>query len=76
MKKILMKYLFSALLCALLLIGCSENKKEVLTVKETTVKPFTPPVSYESALIKADEILAQLSIEEKIELIGGHIGFL
>jgi len=75
MKKILMKYLFSALLCALLLIGCSENKKEVLTVKETTVKPFTPPVSYESALIKADEILAQLSIEEKIELIGGHNWF-
>lgn len=53
-------------------MSCSETKKEITTIKEETVIPFTPPVSRKIAYAKADEILAQLSIEEKIELIGGH----
>ncbi|NLP57285.1 glycosyl hydrolase [Lutibacter sp. B1] len=45
------------------------------TFKEEPVKPFSPPVSYEESSKKADEFLTQLSVEEKIELIGGHNWF-
>ena len=70
-----MKYFVSIFFCSLLVLGCSENKKDIITIKEEAVKPFTPPISYEAATKKADEILAQLSIEEKIKLIGGHNWF-
>jgi beta-glucosidase len=67
-----MKYLLSIILCSLLILSCSEKKIEMITIKEESVKPFIPPVSYEDASKKADEILAGLTIEEKINLIGGH----
>ena len=35
-------------------------------------KPFRPPISYKEADRKAESILKKLSIEERIELIGGH----
>ena len=35
-------------------------------------KPFQPSVGYEEAGKKAELILAELTIEEKIEMIGGH----
>jgi beta-glucosidase len=35
-------------------------------------KPFIPPVSFDSADTKAERILATLTIDEKIEIIGGH----
>jgi len=70
-----MKNLLATILCSLLILGCSETKTEMKTFKEEAVKPFTPPVSYDEASKKADEILAQLTIEEKINLIGGHNWF-
>lgn len=36
---------------------------------------FVPPVSFEAADRRADEVLAKLSIEQKIELISGHNSF-
>lgn len=35
-------------------------------------KPFHPPIAYEEALNKADSLLAGFSLEQKIDLIGGH----
>jgi beta-glucosidase len=40
--------------------------------KESRFQPFEPPVPYETAMAKADSILQQMSLEEKIEMIGGH----
>jgi len=39
---------------------------------ETAFKSFKPPIAYEEAKKKAVEIVNQLSLEEKISLIGGH----
>jgi len=39
---------------------------------ETVFKPFEPPIAYEEAKKKAIKILNQLTLEEKISLIGGH----
>jgi beta-glucosidase len=38
----------------------------------TEFKPFKPPINYAEAFKKADSILAKLSIEQKVDLIGGH----
>jgi len=35
-------------------------------------KPFEPKVSFEDAGKKADEILSKLTVDEKIQLLGGH----
>jgi len=40
--------------------------------KEAAFKPFNPPVSYESAMAKAEGILQQMTLEEKIAMIGGN----
>ena len=39
---------------------------------ETEFQPFEPPIAYEEAKKRAVEIINQLSLEEKISLIGGH----
>jgi len=38
----------------------------------TEFKPYVPPIGYEAASKRADSLLAKLSIEQKVELIGGH----
>jgi beta-glucosidase len=38
-------------------------------------QPFHPPISYEVADKRADSVLAQLSTDEKIQLINGHKTF-
>jgi beta-glucosidase len=40
--------------------------------KEAEFQPFEPPVPYETAMAKAESILKQMSLEEKIAMIGGH----
>jgi beta-glucosidase len=40
--------------------------------KEVPFQPFEPPVSYETAVAKAERIITKMSLEEKIEMIGGH----
>jgi beta-glucosidase len=54
----------------IILIGC----KSEIKIEET--KKFSPPVSYEEAGKWADSIVAQMTLNEKITLIGGnHIYF-
>jgi beta-glucosidase len=38
-------------------------------------KPFIPPVSFQAADRRAEGILSQLTLEEKMQLIGGHHKF-
>jgi beta-glucosidase len=57
-------------LIALIIMGFTSCSKQTQICDE--FKPFTPPVSFDSADARAEEILAQLTLEEKIELIGGH----
>lgn len=40
--------------------------------KEAQFQPFEPPIPYETAMAKAERVLEQMSLEEKIEMIGGH----
>ena len=40
--------------------------------KEVELKPFKPPVAYEEVMTRADSIVQLMTIEEKIEMIGGH----
>jgi beta-glucosidase len=40
--------------------------------KEDPFQPFELPVPYETAMAKAERILEKMSLEEKIEMIGGH----
>ena len=68
-----MKYLASTLILFLLLISCNKTEKSNLKImKETTVTPFQPTMSFEEGLVKADTLLKTLNIDEKINLIGGH----
>lgn len=46
-------------------INCSVMKSQY-------IKPFAPPVSFEKADERASAILQQMSLEDKILLIGGH----
>lgn len=39
------------------------------------VEPFEPPVPFEEATRRADEILAHLTVDEAIELLGGYSRF-
>jgi len=39
---------------------------------EAQFKPFEPPIPYEAAVAKADSILQQMSLKEKIAMIGGY----
>jgi beta-glucosidase len=39
---------------------------------QTGFRSFVPPVSYEEADKRAEKILEKMSLEEKIQLIGGH----
>lgn len=38
----------------------------------TDFEPFSPPVEYEDACLRADGLLSGLSLKQKIDLIGGH----
>lgn len=48
--------------------SCKQPSKTILS----DFKPFIPPVDYETADKRADSLLEKLSVDEKIELIGGH----
>jgi beta-glucosidase len=66
-----MKKVFDLFAFVILLSGCHssfENEFE----KEIHFNPFQPPVPYEIALAKADSIIKLMTLEEKIEMIGGH----
>lgn len=60
------------IILSLVLISCQTNSGKLPRANVPEFIPFTPPVGYEEAFQKADAILSQLTIDERIELIGGH----
>lgn len=66
-----MKKLFVLCIIVFLFAGCQyTNAKDFK--KEAQFQPFKPSIPYETAMAKADRVLQQMSLEEKIEMIGGH----
>ena len=67
-----MKYFLSLRIFVLLLCIPINIHSQNYARQMKEVKPFEPPISYEQAGKTADSILAHLSVEDKIQLIGGH----
>lgn len=60
-------------LFAFFLFACaSPPKQEIAEVRVEPVTAFSPPVDIDLALEQADSILEVMSVEEKIQLVGGH----
>lgn len=63
-----------------LLVSCNEGTNDTTENGnvENPEKPvkFTPPVSEEVALKKADSVVALMNLDEKLDLIRGHRGFI
>lgn len=66
-----MKRLIPVLLVMILISACSAPPVQEYKT-DTMFKPFQPPVAYHDAKAQAIEILNQMTIDEKISLIGGH----
>jgi beta-glucosidase len=66
-----MKKVFTLFVFVILLSGCQSSFDNEFE-KETPFNPFQPPVPHETALAKADSIIKLMTLEEKIEMIGGH----
>ena len=66
-----MKRLLPFLLVCILISACSVPKVQEYKT-ETMFQPFIPPIAYKDAKEQALKILNQMTIDEKISLIGGH----
>lgn len=67
-----MKTQFIGLLLVSILISCNMNNESLPIVKNKEVVPFQPPVAYAEAHSRADSIVQSMSIDDRIDLIGGH----
>jgi beta-glucosidase len=66
-----MKKIFFLLFIVFIFIAC-QNQVDREFQKEVPFHPFEPPVSYEKAMAMADSLVRLMSLDEKIEMIGGH----
>jgi beta-glucosidase len=66
-----MKKMFILCITALFLGGCQYTDGKDFK-EEAPFQTFEPPVPYETAMAKADRVLEKMSLEEKVEMIGGH----
>ena len=69
-----MKKLIPILLISILFNACNEPKVQEYK-SDTMFQPFQPPISFNDANEQALKILNQMTIDEKISLIGGHNTF-
>jgi len=56
----------------LLLYSCTMVNNNLPVVNNKKFTPFSPPVPYDKAIAKADSIVKSMTIDERIEMIGGH----
>ncbi len=59
------------LFCTGLLFSCTPNE-ELTVVRNKEFVPFKPALTHEEAFTKADSIVKNMSVEERINMIGGH----
>ena len=69
-----MKKLITFLLVCIFISACSTPSVQEFKT-ESEFQPFQPPISYNYAKEQALKILIQMTIDEKISLIGGHNTF-
>jgi beta-glucosidase len=67
-----MKTLLLVFIGVILITSCTMGNDNLTVVKNKEFTPFTPPLAYEQAILKADSIVKNMSIDEQIEMIGGH----
>lgn len=70
-----MKTQFIGLLLVSILISCNMNNNKLPVEKNKELVPFKPPVAYKEAHSRADSIVQSMSIDERIDMIGGHNSF-
>ena len=56
----------------MLLISLINSSGKLDAQSSYVYKPFEPKISFEDADKKADQLLSKLSVDEKIQLLGGH----
>ncbi|BAX79651.1 beta-glucosidase family protein [Labilibaculum antarcticum] len=66
-----MKKLVPIILICILMSACTEKANNEFKA-ETMFTPFKPPIAYDNAKEQAVKILDQMTIDEKISMIGGH----
>ena len=66
-----MKRIAHFVLICTVICSCTEPVKQEFKT-ETMFQPFQPPITYNDAKEQALNILNQMTIDEKISLIGGH----
>lgn len=66
-----MKTYLILLLCVTIMTSCTMKENTLVSLNKQFV-PFTPPVSEEIAFERADSIVNNMTLDERIEMIGGH----
>ena len=66
-----MKRIAHFILICTVLYSCTKSVNKKFKT-ETMFQPFNPPIAYDDAKIQALEILNQMTIDEKISIIGGY----
>lgn len=67
--------IFSLIILVIVMTSLTSVDAQNAADNEYSFKPFTPPVSFEKAIQRAEKILTQMTLEEKIQFIGGHNKF-
>lgn len=67
MKTNLINYLF----IFMIFFSC-KSTTDSGTMLKSEFKPYEPPLSYEEAAKRADDILVQMTLDEKIAMVGGY----
>ncbi|WP_139059076.1 beta-glucosidase family protein [Polaribacter reichenbachii] len=67
-----MKNLVSILLLCFFINSCNQQVEKQEFKSEAIFQPFQPPIAYKDAKNQALKIIDQMTIDEKISLIGGH----
>jgi beta-glucosidase len=67
-----MKAQLFVLISISLFFSCTMGNNNLSVVKNKEFVPFTPPVDYNKAMAKADSIVKTMTIDQRIEMIGGH----
>lgn len=70
-----LKFTLPLFILALMLMSCGEEQKTMEPIKPIEKVKYTPEVSEELALERAESIVKKMSLDEKLDLIKGHKGF-
>jgi len=70
-----LKIAFPIIALALMMVACGESPKPMEPIKSIVKAKYTPEVSEELAVERAEAIVKKMSLDEKLDLIKGHKGF-